>query len=152
MDASAQTVKMIDQDTLTDVYPKEAVEKVPEVVEADAFAAVVNTVRLDGEACLSEAPMQKLEAEYARCMRVSLEELDLEPGVNIHEGSELMSQLRDELTLLPDLIDLSPRCGITDVFLDGQYPPKIRSCVVYRSTIAIFPEVTAMQLWLRPEE
>lgn len=40
--------------------------------------------------------MQKLEQVYIQCMRVSLEELDLEPAVYIHGGSELMSQLREE--------------------------------------------------------
>ncbi|OWY93461.1 Aspartic protease, partial [Phytophthora megakarya] len=42
-------------------------------------------------------PLKKLEMEYERCMRVSAEELDLEPGVYIHEGSEMLAQLRDQL-------------------------------------------------------
>ncbi|OWZ04991.1 LOW QUALITY PROTEIN: hypothetical protein PHMEG_00023005 [Phytophthora megakarya] len=48
-------------------------------------------------------PVQKLDAEYVRVMKATQEELDLEPGVYIHEGSELMSQLRDDLMMLPDL-------------------------------------------------
>ncbi|KAE8997299.1 hypothetical protein PR001_g19623 [Phytophthora rubi] len=58
-------------------------------------------------------PVEKLELEYARCMRVNSEELDLEPAVYLHEGSELMAQLKDELALLPELLDLSPECDIT---------------------------------------
>ncbi|KAE8963655.1 hypothetical protein PF011_g28953 [Phytophthora fragariae] len=58
-------------------------------------------------------PVEKLELEYARCMRVNSEELDLEPAVYLHEGSELMAQLKDELALLPELLDLSPGCDIT---------------------------------------
>ncbi|GMF52838.1 unnamed protein product [Phytophthora fragariaefolia] len=57
--------------------------------------------------------VEYLELEYARCMRVNSEELDLEPVVYLHEGSELMVQLKDELALLPELLDLSPECDIT---------------------------------------
>ncbi|OWY91721.1 reverse transcriptase, partial [Phytophthora megakarya] len=57
-------------------------------------------------------PLARLDAAYARCMRVSAEELDLEPAVYIREGSELMSQLKDQLVMLPDLDDLSPECDI----------------------------------------
>ncbi|KAE9311340.1 hypothetical protein PR003_g20044 [Phytophthora rubi] len=58
-------------------------------------------------------PVEKLELEYARCMRVQSEELDLEPAVYLHEGSELTAQLKDELPFLPELLDLSPECDIT---------------------------------------
>ncbi|KAE9030663.1 hypothetical protein PR001_g11196 [Phytophthora rubi] len=58
-------------------------------------------------------PVEKLELEYARRMRVNSEELDLEPAVYLHEGSELMARLKDELALLPELLDLSPECDIT---------------------------------------
>ncbi|POM64939.1 LOW QUALITY PROTEIN: Reverse transcriptase, partial [Phytophthora palmivora] len=70
-------------------------------------------------------PIAKLEAEFARCMRVNQEDLDLEPGVYIHEGSERMSQLRDELALLPELKDLSPECDISkaDVGVPGRTTP-----------------------------
>nr|KAE8925854.1 hypothetical protein PF009_g23943 [Phytophthora fragariae] len=57
-------------------------------------------------------PVEKLELEYARCMRVNSDELDLEPAVYLHEGSELMTQLKYELALLPELLDLSPECDI----------------------------------------
>jgi len=51
-----------------------------------------------------------------------MEELDLEPAVYIHEGTELMAQLRDELAMLPELADLSPHCDITqaDVGVPGR--------------------------------
>ncbi|GMF46530.1 unnamed protein product [Phytophthora fragariaefolia] len=57
-------------------------------------------------------PVQKLKMKYARGMVVNDEEYDLEPVVYIHEGSELMAQLRDQLALLPELLDLSPVCDI----------------------------------------
>ncbi|KAE8980484.1 hypothetical protein PR001_g24264 [Phytophthora rubi] len=58
-------------------------------------------------------PIRKLEEEYARCMRASQEDLDLEPAIYFQEGSELLSQLRDELAMLPELKDLSPECDIS---------------------------------------
>ncbi|GMF52627.1 unnamed protein product [Phytophthora fragariaefolia] len=56
--------------------------------------------------------VQKLEVEYARCMRVNAVDLDLEPAVYIHEGRELMAQLRNQLALFPELPDLRPVCDI----------------------------------------
>ncbi|KAE9025714.1 hypothetical protein PF004_g5705 [Phytophthora fragariae] len=58
-------------------------------------------------------PVEKLELKHARCMRVNSKELDLELTVYLHEGSELMAQLKDELALLPEWLDLSPECDIT---------------------------------------
>ncbi|GMF36884.1 unnamed protein product [Phytophthora fragariaefolia] len=46
-------------------------------------------------------------------MRVNLEDLDLELAVYIQEESELMSQLCDELAMIPERNDLSPECDIT---------------------------------------
>ncbi|GMF41722.1 unnamed protein product [Phytophthora fragariaefolia] len=40
-------------------------------------------------------PVRRLEEEYERCMQMSAEELSLEPAVYIHDGSELLAQLRD---------------------------------------------------------
>ncbi|KAL3668592.1 hypothetical protein V7S43_006674 [Phytophthora oleae] len=48
-------------------------------------------------------PVEKLRVEYERCMRVTNEELDLEPGVYMREGTELLAQLRDQLVMLPEL-------------------------------------------------
>ncbi|GMF18640.1 unnamed protein product [Phytophthora fragariaefolia] len=56
-------------------------------------------------------PVEKLELEYARCMRVNSEELDLEPAVFMKEANSC-AQLKDELALLPELLDLSPKCDI----------------------------------------
>ncbi|KAE9309855.1 hypothetical protein PF008_g20591 [Phytophthora fragariae] len=50
-------------------------------------------------------PLRKLELEYERCMKMNAEDLDSEPTIYIHEGSELLSQLRDQLVLLPELKD-----------------------------------------------
>ncbi|OWY99096.1 hypothetical protein PHMEG_00029967 [Phytophthora megakarya] len=58
-------------------------------------------------------PVQKLEAEYIRVRKATQEDLDLEPGVYIHEESELMSQLRDDLMMLPNLSDLTSECDIS---------------------------------------
>ncbi|OWZ05878.1 reverse transcriptase, partial [Phytophthora megakarya] len=71
-------------------------------------------------------PVQQLELEYDRVMRISAEELDLEPAVYIHEGSETLSQLRELLALLPDIEELSPKCDIdlADVGESGIYTPE----------------------------
>ncbi|OWZ06450.1 reverse transcriptase [Phytophthora megakarya] len=70
-------------------------------------------------------PLEKLEMEYERCMRVSAEELYLEPGVYIHEGSEMLAQLRDQLGMLPELSELHPECDIdqADVGVPGETSP-----------------------------
>ncbi|OWZ12144.1 LOW QUALITY PROTEIN: reverse transcriptase [Phytophthora megakarya] len=59
-------------------------------------------------------PVQMLEAEYARVMQVSAEELDLEPAVYLREGSDLMAQLRDQLIMLPESEELTPECNIDE--------------------------------------
>ncbi|POM62245.1 LOW QUALITY PROTEIN: reverse transcriptase [Phytophthora palmivora] len=58
-------------------------------------------------------PLERLEEDYIRCMRVNAEELEQEPAVYIHEGSDMMPQLKDQLAMLPELQDLSPRCDIS---------------------------------------
>ncbi|OWZ08357.1 hypothetical protein PHMEG_00019118 [Phytophthora megakarya] len=83
--------------------------------ECDAFQDDPSIEDEDFELPSSAAPvtpLTRLDAAYARCMRVSAEELDLEPAVYIREGSELISQLNDQLVMLPDLDDLSPECDI----------------------------------------
>ncbi|KAE8882008.1 hypothetical protein PF010_g12900 [Phytophthora fragariae] len=57
-------------------------------------------------------PLRKLELEYERCMKMNADDLDSEQTIYIHEGSELLSQLRDQLVPLPELKDLSPSCDI----------------------------------------
>ncbi|POM61193.1 reverse transcriptase [Phytophthora palmivora] len=61
----------------------------------------------------SSTPLERLEEDYTPYMRVNAEELEQEPAVSIHEGSDMMSQLKDQLTMLPGLQDLSPRCDIS---------------------------------------
>ncbi|OWZ12194.1 reverse transcriptase, partial [Phytophthora megakarya] len=83
--------------------------------ECDAFQDDPSTEGEDFElptSTVPETPLARLDAAYARCMRVSAEQLDLEPAVYIREGSELMSQLKDQLVMLPDLDDFSPECDI----------------------------------------
>jgi hypothetical protein len=48
-------------------------------------------------------PVEKLAQEDERVMRVTAEDLELGPAVYMHEGSELLSQLRDQLVMLPEL-------------------------------------------------
>ncbi|GMF63215.1 unnamed protein product [Phytophthora fragariaefolia] len=67
--------------------------------------------------------------------------LDPEPGVYVREGSELMAQLRDQLTMLPELQDLSPECKIdeADVGEPGVSTPemetKLRKILTYHRKI-----------------
>ncbi|GMF52897.1 unnamed protein product [Phytophthora fragariaefolia] len=72
-------------------------------------------------------PVRRLEAEYASAMHVSAEEFDLEPAVDVREGSELMAQLRDQLAMLPGLQDLSAECNIdeADVGEPGVLTPEM---------------------------
>ncbi|OWZ06768.1 reverse transcriptase [Phytophthora megakarya] len=89
--------------------------------ECDVFQDDLSTEDEDLElpsSAMPGTPLSRLNAAYARCMRVSAEELDLEPAVYIREGSELMSQLKDQLVMLPDLDDLSPECDIEALTLD----------------------------------
>ncbi|POM68104.1 Hypothetical protein PHPALM_15780 [Phytophthora palmivora] len=46
-------------------------------------------------AARSSTPLERLEEEYIRCMRVNAEDLDQLPAVFIHDGSDMMSQLKD---------------------------------------------------------
>ncbi|OWY96066.1 hypothetical protein PHMEG_00033765 [Phytophthora megakarya] len=62
-------------------------------------------------------------------MRVSAEELDLEPAVYLREGSDLMAQLRDQLIMLPEIEELTPECNIDEANKDGI---DIRMCIDYR--------------------
>ncbi|OWZ15651.1 Eukaryotic/viral aspartic protease [Phytophthora megakarya] len=61
----------------------------------------------------------------------------------IHEGSEMMSQLRDQLAMLPELEDLTPQCDIStaDVGVSGKSSPekerKLRSILEYHSKISL---------------
>ncbi|KAE9317301.1 hypothetical protein PR003_g18510 [Phytophthora rubi] len=133
---ATQTTELADAGTQTDAV-QEIMEvtvlkaSVPERIEANPSEA-----ELDTEPCCSDSevqegqdqeaeeidipscawpstPIRRLEEEYAQCMRVSQEDLDLEPAIYLQEGSELLSQLRDELAMLPELRDLSPECDMS---------------------------------------
>ncbi|POM58699.1 LOW QUALITY PROTEIN: Reverse transcriptase [Phytophthora palmivora] len=58
----------------------------------------------------SSTPLERLEEGY---IRFNAEELEQEPAFYIHEGSDMMSELKDQLAMLPELQDLSPRCDIS---------------------------------------
>ncbi|KAE9005163.1 hypothetical protein PR002_g16845 [Phytophthora rubi] len=86
-------------------------------------------------------PLRKLELEYERCVKMNVEDLDSEPTIYIQEGSELLSLLRDQLVLLPELKDLSPSCDIetADVGESGSTTPdeehKMRDILKYHRSI-----------------
>ncbi|KAE9202626.1 hypothetical protein PF002_g21188 [Phytophthora fragariae] len=86
-------------------------------------------------------PLRKMELEYERCMKMNAEDLDSESTIYIHEGSELLSQLRDQLVLLPELKDLSPSCDVetADVGESGITTPdeehKMRNILKYHRSI-----------------
>ncbi|POM73629.1 Reverse transcriptase [Phytophthora palmivora] len=64
-------------------------------------------------------------------MRLSTEDLDYEPEVYMREGSELLSQLRDQLVMLPEIKDLTPECKIeeADVGVPGKTTPEMEDTV-----------------------
>ncbi|OWZ02728.1 hypothetical protein PHMEG_00025662 [Phytophthora megakarya] len=74
-------------------------------------------------------PVQRLEAEYGRVMRVSAEEVDLEPVVYLREGSALMAQLRYQLIMLPEIEEQGPECDIDEanVGVPGVTTPKMEA-------------------------
>ncbi|KAE8910990.1 hypothetical protein PF003_g5090 [Phytophthora fragariae] len=128
---ATQTTELTDVGTQTDAV-QEITEvttlkaSVPESIEVNPSEAELDSDPSfsDGEVQEAEemdlpicawpsTPIRRLEEEYARCMRVSQEDLDLEPAIYLQEGSELLSQLRDELAILPELKDLSPECDIS---------------------------------------
>ncbi|OWY92041.1 Aspartic protease [Phytophthora megakarya] len=91
-----------------------------ETLDPESMADVENGAQVpepsvDAQSQTSRStPVQRLEAEYARVMRVSAEELDLEPAVYLREGSDLMAQLRDQLIMLPEIEELTPECNIDE--------------------------------------
>ncbi|POM77715.1 Thymidylate synthase [Phytophthora palmivora] len=64
-------------------------------------------------------PLEKLKQEYERCMRLSTEDLDYEPAVYMREGSELLSQLRDQLCKIEE----------ADVGVPGKTTPEMEDQV-----------------------
>ncbi|OWY96991.1 hypothetical protein PHMEG_00032592 [Phytophthora megakarya] len=76
---------------------------------------------MDDASDLSDTSVQRLEREYERVMRVTVEELDLEPAIYLGEGTVLLAQLSDHLTMFQELEELSPECDIdkADVGVPG---------------------------------
>ncbi|KAG2845794.1 hypothetical protein PC129_g706 [Phytophthora cactorum] len=64
-------------------------------------------------------------------MKGNSKELSLEPAVYIHEGSEVMAQLRDQLVLLPELQALSPKCDIEEANVGEPAPARGVECILY---------------------
>ncbi|OWZ06218.1 reverse transcriptase [Phytophthora megakarya] len=124
-----------DQDSDEDTKMKVNLGDIPNVEpEDDVFSDLPVLVM----AC---TPVQQLELEYERVMQISAEELDLEPAAYIHEGSETLSQLREQLALLPDIGELSPKWDIdsADVGESGTSTPederKLRTILKYHRAI-----------------
>ncbi|KAL3658990.1 hypothetical protein V7S43_015875 [Phytophthora oleae] len=90
---------------------------------------------------MPETPVDMLLVEYEGCRRVANESLDLEPGVNMREGTELLAKLRDQLVMLPELEELTQECdiGSADVGVQGRTSPemeqKLRSILKYHRKI-----------------
>ncbi|OWZ14695.1 LOW QUALITY PROTEIN: reverse transcriptase [Phytophthora megakarya] len=82
---------------------------------------------MDDASGLSDTPVQRLEREYERVMRVTVEELNLEPAVYLREGTELLDQLSDHLNMFPELEELIPECDIdkADVGVPGVATPEM---------------------------
>ncbi|OWZ10049.1 reverse transcriptase, partial [Phytophthora megakarya] len=111
----------------------DASEFVPEFDSEDVLEDVLESAlddfssAMDDASNLSDTPVQRLEREYERVMRGTVEELDLEPAVYLREGTELLAQLSNHLTMFPDLEELSPECDINkaDVGVPGVTTPEM---------------------------
>ncbi|OWZ11552.1 hypothetical protein PHMEG_00015409 [Phytophthora megakarya] len=120
---------------------------VPEFASDDVLDSVLERAfddfsdPMDDVSDPSDTPVQRLEREYERVMRVTVEKLDLEPAVNLRKGTELLALLSDHLTMFPELEELSPECDIdkTDVGVPGVTTPemedKMRKILSYHRRI-----------------
>ncbi|OWZ04077.1 reverse transcriptase [Phytophthora megakarya] len=127
--------EFFDSISVEDDFPEVNLEDIPKVeLEDDVFSDLPVSVM----AC---TPVQQLELEYYRVMRISAEELDLEHAGYIHERSETLSQLWEQLALLPDIEELYPKCDIdsTDVGESGTSTPederRLRAILKYHRAI-----------------
>jgi hypothetical protein len=80
---------------------------------------------------LVESPMSRLQETFARCLRVEVEDTDGEATVYLHEGSELLSDLLNQLAALPELGDISPSADLTTaaVGVPGETSPEMNAQV-----------------------
>ncbi|KAE8884903.1 hypothetical protein PF006_g16803 [Phytophthora fragariae] len=120
-----------------DIEPSYSDSEVPEGQDQEAE-------EMDLPSCAwPSTPIRRLEEEYARCMRISQEDLDLEPAIYLQEGSEILSQLRDELAMLPELKDLSPESDISKADVGdpdrttAAEEEKLRSILTYHRKICL---------------
>ncbi|OWZ13115.1 Eukaryotic/viral aspartic protease [Phytophthora megakarya] len=108
-------------------------EFVPEFDSEDVLEDVLESALddfsspMDDASDLSDTPVQRLEREYERVMRVTVEELDLELAVYLREETELLAQLSGYLTMFPELEELSLECDIdkADVGIPGVTTPEM---------------------------
>ncbi|KAE9039336.1 hypothetical protein PR001_g7540 [Phytophthora rubi] len=64
-------------------------------------------------------PVSRLKESLARCMRLEIDFSDEEEAtVYLHEGTELLNDLRNQLAALPELKDLSPKADLAMADID----------------------------------
>ncbi|KAG3117027.1 hypothetical protein PI125_g4138 [Phytophthora idaei] len=97
------------------------------VAEVSDQETVRDGVEVEALSCwaIPGTPVPRLEQEYGRCMRANREDFDLEPAIYVHEGSELLSQLRDELAMILELKGLSPECDISTANVGAPGVPRL---------------------------
>ncbi|KAE8965758.1 hypothetical protein PR001_g28626, partial [Phytophthora rubi] len=77
---------------------------------------------------LPRGSVSQLREALARCMRLEIDFSDDEEAtMYLHEGSELLSDLRNQLAALPELRDLSPKADLStaDVGVPGVTTPEM---------------------------
>ncbi|POM65990.1 Reverse transcriptase, partial [Phytophthora palmivora] len=81
---------------------------------------------ISSKADIVSKAIRTLETKFIRCLHLNAEELNLEPAVYVHEGSDVLSQLKDQLVMLPEVHELSPKCDIekADVGEPGKTSPE----------------------------
>ncbi|KAL4134290.1 hypothetical protein PRIC2_004599 [Phytophthora ramorum] len=137
-DVDSDGDEFFDSISLNEEFPDEGADDVNDCL---GDVSGLDELRDQQTQAMLSTPIQKLEIEYERCMRLNAEELDLEPAVYIHEGSDLLAQLRDQLAMLPELQELSPTCDIdaADVGDSETTSPleeqKLRSILKYHRSI-----------------
>ncbi|OWZ14402.1 LOW QUALITY PROTEIN: hypothetical protein PHMEG_00012127 [Phytophthora megakarya] len=140
---TGETERVLDDETpmtmnsSTRLVSKMAFQNLEDIPKVEPEDDVFSDLPVSVMAC---TPVQQLELEYERVMRISAEELDLEPAVYVHEGSETLSQLREQLALLLDIKELSPKCDIdsADVGESGTSTPEDEQRTILKYHRAIF--------------
>ncbi|KAE8985056.1 hypothetical protein PR002_g22750 [Phytophthora rubi] len=82
----------------------------------------------DSPVSLPRESVSQLREALARCMRLKIDFSDDEEAtMYFHEGNELLSDLRNQLAVLPELSDLSPKAYLStaDVGVPGVTTPEM---------------------------